>query len=103
MSAVCLLKRGVLALAVAGVLATGLGAAVAAGEVLAPWWGVGSGARPTNLQWGVAVDEVLDLTPSATSGRFYVENSTTGKKLVHPHECVLLGPEQCEAGGLAYN
>jgi len=57
-----LLKRGVLALVLAGVLVGGLGASVASAEALLPWWGVSAGARPTNLQPGVGINEVQKIT-----------------------------------------
>jgi hypothetical protein len=61
-----------MALAVAAcllVLATA-GAASARGEALAPWWGVTSGAQPTNLAGAVGKNEVQRLTVSATKGDY---------------------------------
>ncbi len=37
-----------------------------------PWWGLTSGARPTDLHSGLAVNEVRTLTVSATKGEYFV-------------------------------
>ena len=66
MSSVRWLRISVPAVAAAAVLATG-SAPLASAETLSPWWGVTSGARPTNL--GVAVSEVQELT--ASPGEFF--------------------------------
>jgi hypothetical protein len=40
---------------------------------LSPWWRLTSGSRPTNLQSGLARNEVQGLTVSATEGEFVLE------------------------------
>jgi hypothetical protein len=70
MIAVRLIKTGTLGAVVAVAIAmTGVAPARAA-ETAVPWWGVTSGSRPTDLQSGVAKDEVMELTVSATAGEF---------------------------------
>jgi hypothetical protein len=74
--AVRLIKRGVLGVAIAGVL-TVAGAAPAYAE--SPWWHLSSASRPTYLQPGQAKDEVQEVTVSATAGSFVlVDENTSG-------------------------
>jgi|HubBroStandDraft_6_1064221.scaffolds.fasta_scaffold73910_5 hypothetical protein len=37
-----------------------------------PWWHLTSGARPTTIQPGKAVDEVQEITVSATGGELFL-------------------------------
>jgi hypothetical protein len=67
-----LVKRSLLGVAVVACFAAASGVSVASAEELTPWWGVTTGARPTNLQSGVAKGEVMELTVSATGGEFAV-------------------------------
>jgi hypothetical protein len=63
------IKRSLLGIAaVTALLATV--AVPASAETLSPWWGLTSGSQPTNLESGVARDEVQRLTVSATKGSF---------------------------------
>ncbi len=69
MIAVRLIKGSVLGVAAACVLAmAGAAPALAEGEGLAPWWGMTSGERPTDLRAGLGADAVQKLTVSATQG-----------------------------------
>jgi hypothetical protein len=68
MNPVRLIKSSVLAVAVGAALATVMGVPAASAEALAPWWGVGTNARPTSLQSGLAKNEVHEVTVTATSG-----------------------------------
>jgi hypothetical protein len=69
MSSARSLRIGFLAVVVAAVLAIVI-APSAAAEALSSWWGVTSGARPTNLSGGPGKDEVQELKVSATGGEF---------------------------------
>ena len=52
----------------------------ASAEAPVPWWHLTSGSRPSVLPVaGTAVDDVQEITISATSGDFYVEDPATGK------------------------
>jgi hypothetical protein len=64
-----LLRVSVLWLSAAAVFAliAGVGATAASAQTPAPWWGVSSAARPTNL---LGKDEVQRLTVSATKGDY---------------------------------
>ena len=56
------------------------GVSAASAEALSPWWHLTSGSRPSALPVaGTAVDDVQEITISATSGDFYVEDPATGK------------------------
>jgi hypothetical protein len=48
--------------------------ALAATETLAPWWGITTGSRPTDLQAGVGKDAVQRVTVTATGGEFLLGN-----------------------------
>ncbi len=65
MIAVDLIKRSVLVIAVAGVLAV---VGVVPAYAQEPWWGLTNGTQPTNLRAGVAADEVQHLTISGSKG-----------------------------------
>src|SRR6185312_10801506 len=58
-------RKGVIAFVLAAALAPLCAANASASE---PWWGVTIGAQPTNVQSGLAADEVQHLTISATAG-----------------------------------
>ncbi len=82
MSAVRSIGAGILGIMAAAVLAC-VGPLPASAETTgtAPWWTVTSGARPTNLQSGVATKEVQELTVSGTGGAFILfdeENEEAG-------------------------
>jgi hypothetical protein len=62
-----LIRRGVVCLAVACLLAVG-GAQLATAATETPWWGLSMGTQPTELQSGVARNEVQSLTVSGTQG-----------------------------------
>jgi hypothetical protein len=64
-SAVDLIRKGVLAVVIAVALVT-LGAAGASASE--PWWGLTVGAQPTNVRSGLAADEVQRLVVNATAG-----------------------------------
>ncbi len=70
MISVRLVKRGGLGVLLVAALASVTGVSTASAEELSPWWGVTTGARPTNLQSGVAKGEVEELNVSATGGEF---------------------------------
>ena len=61
------MRRAVVCLAVACLLAAG-GAQLASAASGTPWWGLSMGTRPTDLQSGLASNEVQRLTVSGTKG-----------------------------------
>jgi hypothetical protein len=68
MSVSRLIKRSAPAvLMVVGLLMVG---GVSSASALSPWWHLTSGARPTNIQPGVAEDEAQEVTVSANEGEF---------------------------------
>ena len=69
-----LARSAALAAGVSALLSLGLGTAgaSAASESLSPWWGVSTGARPTNLSGSSGTDEVQQLTVSATKGDVFL-------------------------------
>jgi hypothetical protein len=54
-------------------LVMGVGVSSASAETLSPWWHLASASRPTYLDPAAAKDEVLQLTVSATGGRYRLE------------------------------
>ncbi len=66
------MRRTIITTAVVSLLLLAVGAASASAEETAappaPWWGITTGSRPTDLQTDVAQDEVQRLTVSATGG-----------------------------------
>jgi hypothetical protein len=67
------LKAALLSLSVAALLAGAVGASAASAEMTpAPWWGLNTGARPTNLSGRSGKDEVWHLRVSATKGDYLV-------------------------------
>jgi hypothetical protein len=68
MSVVGSVKKIILCVSVVTLLMV-LGSASTA-LALSPWWHLTSGSRPTNLQPGLAEDEVQEIAVSATEGRF---------------------------------
>jgi hypothetical protein len=67
-------RRAVLTAGVCALLSLVLGTAGAAAqsESPSPWWGVSTGARPTNFGGANGQDEVQQLTVSATKGDVFV-------------------------------
>jgi hypothetical protein len=53
------------------------GTTSAAADTPAPWWGLTTGARPTNLAGGSGVDEIQQLTVHASKGDYIIANPTT--------------------------
>jgi hypothetical protein len=68
-------SSGLLALFALTVLSAGTPSAAA--DTLAPWWGVTTGARPTNLAGSSGADEIQQLTVHASKGDYVVGNPTT--------------------------
>jgi hypothetical protein len=56
-----------------------LGATAAQAEELKPWWHLASSTRPTYLNPAAAKDETLQLTVSATAGKYRLEDGKTKK------------------------
>jgi hypothetical protein len=76
MGLIGLIRAGVVGALVLGVLivasAAPADAAPTACPACSPWWGLTSGARPTDLRSGVAVDEVQKITVDASEGEFFL-------------------------------
>jgi hypothetical protein len=65
------MRRTIITTTVVSLLLLAVGSASASAETAAspaPWWGITTGSRPTDLRTGVAQDEVQRLTVSATGG-----------------------------------
>jgi hypothetical protein len=74
------MRRTIITTTVVSLLLLAVGAASASAETVAPpapWWGITTGSRPTDLRSGVGKNEVWDLTVSAGSGKFYFKNHET--------------------------
>src|SRR6185312_13857146 len=61
------MRKGIICFAAACLLSA-IASQVAPAASETPWWGLSTGTRPTDLQSGIARDEVQRLTISATKG-----------------------------------
>jgi hypothetical protein len=68
------------------VASAALGVGSARAESLAPWWGVTSGAQPTNLSASSGRDEVQRLRVSATKGDYLLADFSTFLVAVVPFD-----------------
>jgi uncharacterized repeat protein (TIGR01451 family) len=105
------LERSVLVLAMAGVFAALVGVPVASAEVLAPWWGITSGARPTQLQPGPcggkeqpACGQIIvtaqNLGNAPTSGKVTISDQLPAGLKVEGIKAVAGAPGGLEPGGV---
>ncbi len=62
-------------------LVMGVGASSASAEMLSPWWHLASASRPSYLDPARRQDEVLQLTVSATGGKYKVEYNEKARPL----------------------
>ncbi len=83
MIVVRLIKRGILVVAIVGLLVGATGAASAYAN--SPWWHLTSGAEPSDLHSGVGKSEVQKLTVSATGGSYLLIDPTPFKFAFVPY------------------